>query len=149
VRLVIAGEEMRKSFQTGMFIEKKIETRPEMAASRFHENSPRVLSSPSLITFMQTTCADLMAPFLDPAEMVVSVRMEMNHLASTPIGSTITIRAEIDRIEGNKVYFRIDAFDEVEKIASGYNDMFIINEERFERGLRRKLGADSKKAQSL
>lgn len=140
---------MRKSFQAGMFIEKKIETKPEMAASRFHENSPRVLSSPSLITFMQTTCADLMAPFLDPAEMVVSVRMEMNHLASTPIGSTITVRAEIDRIEGNKVYFKIDAYDDVEKIASGYNDMFIINEERFERGIRRKLGADSQKAQSL
>jgi predicted thioesterase len=140
---------MRKSFQAGMFIEKKIETKPEMAASRFHENSPPVLSSPSLITFMQTTCADLMAPFLDPTEMVVSVRMEMNHLASTPIGSTITIRAEIDRIEADKVFFKIDAFDEVEKIATGNNDMFIINEERFERGIRRKLGADSQKAQSM
>lgn len=120
-----------------------------MAASRFHENSPQVLSTPSLITFMQTTCADLMAPFLDKTEMVVSVRMEMRHLASTPIGSTITIRAEIDRIEGNKVYFRIDAYDEIEKIADGYNDMFIINEERFERGIRRKLEADSGKVQSL
>jgi predicted thioesterase len=140
---------MRRSFQAGMFMEKKIETKPEMAASRFHENSPRVLSSPSLITFMQTICADLMAPFLDPAEMVVSVRMEMSHLASTPIGSTITVRAEIDRIEGNKVYFKIDAYDEVEKIATGYNDMFIINEERFERGIKRKLEADSQKAQSM
>lgn len=140
---------MQRSFQAGMFMEKKIETKPEMAASRFHENSPRVLSSPSLITFMQTTCADLMAPFLDPTEMVVSVRMEMSHLASTPIGSTITVRAEIDRIEGDKVYFKIDAYDEVEKIAAGYNDMFIINEERFERGIRRKLATDSQKAQSL
>ncbi len=140
---------MRWSFQTGMSIQKKIETKPEMAASRFHENSPQVLSTPSLITFMQTTCADLMAPFLDKTEMVVSVRMEMRHLASTPIGSTITIRAEIERIEGNKVYFRIDAYDEIEKIADGYNDMFIINEERFERGIRRKLEADSGKVQSL
>lgn len=140
---------MRWSFQTGMSIQKKIETKPEMAASRFHENSPQVLSTPSLITFMQTTCADLMAPFLDKTEMVVSVRMEMRHLASTPIGSTITIRAEIERIEGNKVYFRIDAYDEIEKIADGYNDMFIINEERFERGIRRKLEAESGKVQSL
>ncbi len=140
---------MRRSFQAGMSIENKIETRPEMAASRFHGNSPRVLSSPSLITFMQTTCADLMAPFLDKTEMVVSVRIEMNHLASTPIGSTIIVRAEIDRVEGDKVYFRIDAYDEVEKIASGYNDMFIIDEERFERGIRRKLGSDPQKAQSL
>jgi predicted thioesterase len=145
--VLITGDAIRRSFQAGMFIEKKIETKPEMAASRFHENSP-ACSSPSSLR-MQTTCADLMAPFLDSTEMVVSVRIEMSHLASTPIGSTITVRAEIDRVEGNKVYFKIDAYDEVEKIAAGYNDMFIINEERFERGIKRKLEADSQKAQSM
>ena len=130
---------MRKSFQAGMFIEKKIETKPEMAASRFHRNSPQVLSSPSLVTLMQTTCADLMAPFLDGSEMVVSVRIEMNHFASAPIGSTILVKAEILKIEGDKVYFRIDAHDEFERIAAGFNDMYIINEERFDRGVKKKI----------
>ncbi len=130
---------MRKSFQAGMFIEKKIETKPEMAASRFHRNSPQVLSSPSLVTLMQTTCADLMAPFLDSSEMVVSVRIEMNHFGSAPIGSTILVKAEILKIEGDKVYFRIDAHDEFERIAAGFNDMYIINEERFEKGVKKKL----------
>jgi predicted thioesterase len=130
---------MRNKLEPGMFIEKKIQTTPEMAASRFHESSPRVLSTPSLITFMQTTCADLMAPFLDKREMAVSTRIEMKHLASTPIGMTIFIRAEVIRIEGKGIYFKVEAFDEMEKIASGYNDMYIIDEERFERGIRRKL----------
>ena len=135
------GEIVRKSFQAGMFIEKKIETKPEMAASRFHRNSPQVLSSPSLVTLMQTTCADLMAPFLDSSEMVVSVRIEMNHFASAPIGSTILVKAEILKIEGDKVYFRIDAHDEFERIAAGFNDMYIINEERFEKGVKKKLAS--------
>lgn len=139
---------MRKSFQTGIFIERKIETKPEMAASRFHENSPRVLSSPSLVTFMQTMCADLMAPFLDKTEMVVSIRIEMSHFASTPIGSTINIKAEIIKIEGDKVYFKINAYDDVEKIATGYNDMYIINEERFNKGIRRKQQFQSPKAET-
>ncbi len=133
------GEIVRKSFQAGMFIEKKIETKPEMAASRFHRNSPQVLSSPSLVTLMQTTCADLMAPFLDSSEMVVSVRIEMNHFASAPIGSTILVKAEILKIEGDKVYFHIDAHDEFERIAAGFNDMYIINEERFEKGVKKKI----------
>jgi len=135
----LPGEIVRKSFQAGMFIEKKIETKPDMAASRFHRNSPQVLSSPSLVTLMQTTCADLMAPFLDSSEMVVSVRIEMNHFASAPIGSTILVKAEILKIEGDKVYFRIDAHDEFERIAAGFNDMYIINEERFEKGVKKKL----------
>ncbi|GBD39915.1 Fluoroacetyl-CoA thioesterase [bacterium HR37] len=130
---------MKNKLQEGMFVEKRIQTTQEMAASRFHESSPRVLSTPSLITFVQTTCADLMAPFLEKGEMAVSTRIEMNHLASTPIGMTVTIKAEIIKIEDKRIYFKVEAFDEVEKIASGYNDMYIIDEERFERGIKRKL----------
>ena len=87
-----------------------------------------------------------MAPFLNKTEMVVSVRIEMNHLASSPIGSELNIRAEIIKIEHDKVYFQIDAYDEYEKIASGYNDMYIINEERFERGVERKKQLESRKS---
>lgn len=131
---------MKDKLQTGMFVEKKIQTTPEMAASRFHESSPRVLSTPSLLTFMQTTCADVLAPFLDRGEMAVSIKIEMSHLASTPIGMPITIRAEVIRVDGRRIYFKVEAFDEMEKIAQGYNDMFIIDEERFERGIIRKIG---------
>jgi predicted thioesterase len=134
---------MKDKLQTGMFIEKKIQTIPEMAASRFHESSPRVLSTPSLLTFMQTTCADVLAPFLDRGEMAVSIKIEMSHLASTPIGMVITIRAEVIRVDGRRIYFKVEAFDEMEKIAQGYNDMFIIDEERFERGIKRKVGKTS------
>lgn len=133
------GGVMKNKLEPGMFIEKKIQTTPDMAASRFHGSSPRVLSTPSLVTFMQTTCADLMAPFLDKGEMAVSTKIEMSHLASTPIGMTVTIRAEVIRIDRNRFYFKVQAFDEMEEIASGYNDMFIIDEERFERGIKKKL----------
>jgi fluoroacetyl-CoA thioesterase len=136
---------MKNKLEPGMFIEKRIETSPDMAASRFHESSPRVLSTPSLITFLQTTCADLMAPFLDEGEMAVSTRIEMNHFASTPIGMTITIRAEVKEIDRNRIFFQVQAFDEMEEIASGYNDMFVINEERFERGIKRKLERTTKR----
>ncbi len=140
---------MRRSFEPGMFIEKRIDTKPDMAASRFHANSPQVLSSPSLITFVQTTCADLMAPFLDKGEMVVSTRIELSHFASVPIGSELMVRAEIDKCKGSTIYFKIDAYDDTEKIASGSNDMYIVNEERFARGIERKIQSGTKKAQSV
>jgi predicted thioesterase len=129
---------MKDKLQAGMFVEKRIQTTPDMAASRFHESSPRVLSTPSLLTFMQTTCADVLAPFLDKGEMAVSIKIEMSHLASTPIGMTLTIRAEVIRVDGRRIYFKVEASDDMEKIAEGYNDMFIIEEERFEKGIKRK-----------
>ncbi len=138
---------MQKKLAVGMFIEKNIQTTPEMAASRFHESSPPVVSTPSLITFMQTTCADLIAPFLEGNEMAVSTKIEMNHLASTPIGMSIIIRAEIIKIDDKRINFKVEAFDDIEKIASAFNDMYIIDEERFERGLKRKLSKTKSKAE--
>ena len=137
---------MKKRLASGMFMEKNIQTTPEMAASRFHQSSPRVLSTPSLVAFMQTTCADMVAPFLETSEMAVSTKIEMNHLGSTPIGMPITIRAEIIKIDDKRIYFRVEAFDDIEKIASAYNDMYIIDEERFERGIKRKIGKTQAKA---
>lgn len=129
---------MKKKFEKGMFIEKSVITNEEMAASRFHGSSPHVLSTPSLVGFMQSTCADLMAPFLDGNEMVVSVNIELSHIASAPIGSKITVRAEIEKIREREIVFKTEAFDESEKIAYGYNEMFIIDKERFARGVNRK-----------
>lgn len=129
---------MKKNFEKGMFIEKTVTTNEEMAASRFHDSSPHVISTPSIVGIMQSTCADLMAPFLDSDEMVVSVNIELSHIASAPIGSTITVRAEIDKIREREIVFKTEAFDESEKIAYGYNDMFIIDRERFAKGVNRK-----------
>jgi len=130
---------MKKNLRVGMSIEKRIRTEGEMAASRFHKDSPAaVLSTPSLVTFMQTTSADLLSQFLEGGEMAVSIRIEMNHLAATPIGMDVRIRAEIVRIEGRKVSFKVEAFDEVEKTSEGYHDMFVIDEERFDRGVAKK-----------
>lgn len=131
-----------------MFIEKKVDISPDMAASRFHENSPKVLSSPSLVMLMQTTCADLMAPFLDKGEMVVSTRIEMNHFASTPIGVTLDIRAEIIKVKGSTLYFKIEAFDGDIAVAAGFNDMFIVNLERFEKGITRRSAFAAEKGQT-
>jgi predicted thioesterase len=50
----------------------------------------------------------------------------------------VRIRAEIVRIEGRKVSFKVEAFDEVEKTSEGYHDMFVIDKERFDRGVAKK-----------
>lgn len=132
---------MKDRLKVGTFIEKKFNTTQEMSASRFHVSAPRVVSTPALAGFVQTACVELMDPFLDEGELAVSTRVETSHFSPAFIGSVLKIRVEVIRIDGRNVYFRVDIFDEKEKIASGYNDMFVIDEERFERGVKRKMDA--------
>lgn len=118
-------------------VEKEFETEASMAADRFHERSPKVLSTASLIGIMQIACAEVMAPFLMADEMVVSVRVEMRHFGAVPAGTRLTLKTEVTEIIDRQVSFNVEASDGRQTIASGKNYMFIIEKERFESGIER------------
>ena len=126
-----------KRLEEGMVSRSEFETDSTMAADRFHERSPVVLSTASLIGIMQAACAEAMAPFLADDEMVVSVRVEMSHFGAVPAGTRLFLQTEITDISGRQVRFRVEASDGRQTIASGKNDMFIIDRERFESGIER------------
>lgn len=132
-----------KRLEKGMFSEKEVATDVSMAADRFHERSPRVLSTSSLIGIMQASCAEVMAPFLSEGEMVVSVRVEMNHFGAVPIGTRVKLKTKIVEVRDQRVIFSVEAQDGIQTVASGKNDMFIIDRKRFEKGIERhKAGAE-------
>ena len=126
-----------KRLEKGMVDRREFETDRSMAADRFHERSPVVLSTASLIGIMQSACAEVMAPFLADDEMVVSVRVEISHFGAVPAGTRLFLSTEIADISGRQVCFKVEASDGAQTIASGKNDMFIIDRERFESGIER------------
>ncbi len=120
-----------------MLLEKNFETDVSMAADRFHEKSPKVLSTASLIGIMQTSCAEMMAPFLNDDEMVVSIKIEMSHFGAVPVGTTVKLKTGIAEIVERQVIFNIEVSDGRQTIASGKNNMFVIDRARFESGIER------------
>ena len=68
---------------------------------------------------------------LEPGQGTVGTKMELSHLSATPIGMTVRCETELVEIDRRKLVFSIQAFDEVEKIAEGRHERFIINEESF------------------
>jgi predicted thioesterase len=52
--------------------------------------------------------------------------IEMKHLAATPVGMTVRARATVLEIDGKRVLFEVEAWDEVEKIAEGRHERFIV-----------------------
>ena len=57
--------------------------------------------------------------------------MDVNHIAATPVGAEITLRAEVITIDGRKVSFKVSAEDSLELIGEGRHERFIINVPRF------------------
>jgi len=100
---------------------------------------PAVLSTPQIVNLMETAAYTAMAPFLKEGQSSVGASINIKHLAATPIGMKVRFRAEVIAMEGRRLTFKVEAWDEVEKVAEGEHGRFIIDIKRFNDNFQKKI----------
>ena len=101
----------------------------------------RVLATPWLIMYLEMTSRNTVKPFLLDSEDTVGTQVNVKHLAATPVGMKARFEAEVIALNGRRVEFRVEAWDDRDKIAEGTHERFIVDIERFARKLDAKRGA--------
>ena len=119
------------AIEVGMKHEVKLQTGPEHSAQKFFHGVPDVFGTPFLGGLFEGTSAALMAEHLAPGEQSVGISMNLQHTAPTPLGMEVRAVTEVTQVEGRKVTFKVEGFDEKEKIGSAVHERFIINAEKF------------------
>ena len=110
----------------------------DMAASKAGMGLPPVLSTPALIGFMETTCYESIMSELEEGQATVGAKVDVTHMAATPIGMKVRIETELLEVKGSKLVFKVEAFDEVEKAGQGTHVRFIIDKQGFNDNLEKK-----------
>jgi predicted thioesterase len=114
---------------------------PEHLANRFKDATlPPVLSTPVMIMAMENAALEALKPYFDPGESAVGTRVDVSHLAATPVGRRITATAEVTGTQGRHVEFRVNATDGQEEIGRGTHGRVVIDLARFSRRLAAKSG---------
>lgn len=90
-----------------------------------------VLSTPSLILWLEMASRQAAAPLLQQDEETVGTAMNLKHLAPTPLGMKVTLKTRIVEVAGRRIRFQMEAFDEVEKIAEGLHERARVSVPRF------------------
>ena len=92
-----------------------------------------VLSTPSMIAEMEETCRLLLKEQVisEPEWDSVGTVVNIEHLAATPVGAEVFLKAEVVSVDGRRVTFKTEAQDKLEKIGKGTHERFIINIPRF------------------
>jgi len=113
---------------------------PDHLANRFKDATlPPVLATPVMIMMMENAALNAIKPYLDAGESAVWTRVDVQHLAATPAGRTVTAEAEVTRVAGRQVEFRIEAADGVQLIGTGGHERMVIELYRFIERLDRRL----------
>jgi fluoroacetyl-CoA thioesterase len=111
-------------------------TAPRVGSGRVH-----VLATPVMIYLIEAAALKAAEHLLPPGHQSLGTHLDVKHYAATPVGMKIFATAEVTKIEGRTISFRVLAEDEKEPIGDGTHDRVVVNVERFDKRVQKKLGA--------
>jgi fluoroacetyl-CoA thioesterase len=114
------------------------EVTPQQSAKALGSGSLDVLATPSMALMMEQICRDMIDSLLLDSQTSVGTRIHLDHLAPTPIGDRVHLRAEILAIDENIVDFEIEVWDSVDLVGHAFHKRAILDRERFSKRLRSK-----------
>ena len=98
----------------------------------FCRDMPDVLATGYMVGMMELACVNGMMPYVDwPREQSLGTMVNFVHFGPSPPGMTLTIRGEVTEVEGRRVRFKVEAWDDVERICEGTHERHVIDPARF------------------
>ncbi|MBO5313592.1 MAG: thioesterase family protein [Clostridia bacterium] len=90
-----------------------------------------VLATPRMIALMEEASYKCIAQDLESGTTSVGTLMNVSHMSATPVGMEVAAVAEIVKVDGRKIEFTVEAYDEKGMIGQGHHERFVVNEEKF------------------
>ncbi len=119
------------SVYEGMTFERAWRVTGAEAADRHGNPFVHVLTTPVVIEWMEEVATAGVQPHLSDGQGTVGSIVAMTHMAPTPIGLMVKVVATLTQVDGRRLTFRIEAFDEVEQIAECRHERVIVDLARF------------------
>lgn len=110
-------------------------TAPRVGSGRIH-----VLATPVMLNLIEAAALACAEHLLPPGHQSLGTHLDVRHIAATPVGMRVYASAELVKIEGRTLSFRVEARDEFELIGDGVHERVVVNVERFDLRVQRKVG---------
>jgi len=90
-----------------------------------------VYATPAMILLIEATAAEAVAPELDEGMTTVGTKLDVEHLAATPLGMEVRCEIELIEIDRRRLVFKAEVYDKCELIGKGVHERFIVASEKF------------------
>jgi predicted thioesterase len=109
-------------------------TAPRVGSGRVH-----VLATPVMINLIEAGALAAIEHLLPEGYQSLGTLLNVRHIAATPVGMRVRARAEVVRVEGRTIGFRVETHDEKELIGDGTHERVVVNVAKFDQRVQRKL----------
>jgi fluoroacetyl-CoA thioesterase len=124
----------------GMTGEASITVEARHTARHLGSGGVDVFATPAMVALMEEAALAAVDRHLPPGQLTVGYSLDVRHVAATPVGMTVSAKAELLAVDGRMLSFRVEAFDEKERIGEGTHVRAVISLEKFSAKLAAKRG---------
>lgn len=103
----------------------------EMTARAMGSGSLAVLATPTLVALMEHAACEALAGCLEEGITTVGTRMDVQHVAATPVGMAVWAEATLTAQEGRGYTFEITAWDDAGVIGTATHQRVSVKVEKF------------------
>ena len=122
---------MEYDLQTGITNTVSMTVEQKDTAAAVASGLAEVLATPTMIAVMEQAAYRLVEDLLPEGISTVGTQIDAKHIAATPVGMNVKATATLTQVEGRKLVFEIEAFDDVEKVGEASHTRFIIKSDKF------------------
>ncbi len=103
----------------------------EQTAAFYGSGALEVFATPAMVALLEETAWKSVQPYLEPGQGTVGTRVDVRHLAATPLGMQVTCESELVEIDRRRLVFKVEVFDEKTKVGDGIHERFVIQNDKF------------------
>jgi fluoroacetyl-CoA thioesterase len=129
---------MSQELKAGITHEMERETTEDMSAQKVFPHVPNVYATRAMVGHIEEVCSEMVFPYLEEGKQTVGTGMTFKHMAATPLGMKVRYSAKLTKVDGPKLVFEVEGFDEVDKIGEATHYRFIVNAEKFNKNVAKK-----------
>src|SRR6266581_8136867 len=118
-------DSLRMALELGMKGEATTTVVHENTAAAVGAGGVEVFGTPMMVALMENAAWRAVADELDEGQVTVGTHVNVSHLAATPLGQKARATAELIEIDGRRLVFHVEAYDERQKIGEGQHERFI------------------------
>lgn len=115
----------------GLTAEATTTVTPQNTAAAVGSGGVDVYATPSMIGLMEMAALRAVQPHLAEGETTVGTVVNVKHLAATPLGMAVRATARLTEVDGRRLVFTVEAFDDREKIGEGTHERFVVPLQKF------------------
>lgn len=116
-------------------------TAPRIGSGKVH-----VLATPVMINLMEAAALAAVEDLLPEGRQSLGTRVDVSHVAATPVGMAVRATAVVTRVDGNHITFRVAAHDEQDLIGEGSHERIVVDVARFDIRVSQKARAQMKES---